>query len=335
MKLRRPRLSALYDNWRLKLSALGLALLIWAVVSAEQPTTQWIPVVVDAQVRDPDYVLAGPPDPLQVQVRFSGPGRELIELALDRPRLVLPVRDVGDQRAFPLEPGMVRIPPGLAVSVLEVRPQFARLQLQRLASRVLPVSARIGSRSQARYMIDEGLEILPAGIRVTGPAETLAALDALVTERFEIVPDDTVFSHEVAIDTSGFEGMMLERARVRVTGRVEVRAERTFSGIPVYAPDGLVTLPARVDARVQGGRSTLGMLFPAALRAVIPRDSLPRAIPPEGVDVPIVIEGLPGGTTGRSAPLRVRVYPPGRAPSPADTPAAPVPDTIPAVEPGA
>jgi hypothetical protein len=296
--------------------------LVWAVVSAEQPTTQWIPVRIDAQVRDPDYVLASPPDPAQVQVRFSGPGRELWELALDRPRLILPIREVGEQRVFPLEGGMVRLPPGLSVGVLDIRPQFARLELQRLASRVLPVRARIGSQSLQRYVIGDDLEILPAEIRVTGPAERLAGLDTLTTERFEIVPDDSLFSQEVRIDTTGLEDLSFNRTRVRVSGRVEVRTERTVAGVAVYAPDGLAARPSRVEARVRGGRRTLQGVFAPAVRAVVPRDSLPRVIPPEGVEAPVVFDGLPAGTSARSIPLRVRVYPQGQAPPP-----APEPDT--------
>ena len=325
MKLRVPSLREIASNWRLKLAALALAVLIWAIVSAEQPTTQWIPVRVEAQVGDPDFVLAGPPNPAQVQVRFSGPGRELWELALDRPRLVLSIPDVGEQRNFPLEPRMVRVPAGLSVSVLEVRPQFTRLEMQRLASRVLPVRARIGAQSLQRYVIGDDLEIIPAEIRVTGPAEALAALDGLTTTRFEIVPDDTLFSQEVAIDTAGMEGLSFNRTRVRVSGAVEVRAERSVPGVAVYVPDGLVARPSRVEARVQGGRRTIAGIFAPALRAVVPRDSLPRVIPAEGAEAPVVFDGLPPGTSARATPLRVRVYPQGQAPpaAPAQEPPPP------------
>ncbi|HLM66524.1 MAG TPA: hypothetical protein VK358_03310, partial [Longimicrobium sp.] len=81
------RLSAqlLTYNWRLKLSALGLAVLIWALVSSEQVTSQWIPVRVDPVVRDPRFVISEAPEPQEVRVQFTGPGRELWELAIDRP----------------------------------------------------------------------------------------------------------------------------------------------------------------------------------------------------------------------------------------------------------
>ena len=165
-------LHALTYNWRLKLAALGLAVLVWAAVSAEQTTSQWIPIRIDPVVQDPEYVLTGAPDPAEVRVRFSGPGRDLWELALARPPLVLQLRDVGDRRAFALDATMIRLPGGLDdVRVLDIRPAVVRVDLQRLASRVVPVRARLTARSAERYTVGGDLEVLPAEVRVTGPAE--------------------------------------------------------------------------------------------------------------------------------------------------------------------
>jgi len=117
-------------HWKLKLSALALAILLWVVFSAEQVTTQWIRVPVEAVVRDPGYVLAGRPEPATVRVRFRGPGRELWEVALRPPPLVLPVRDVGAARSFVVEPSMVDVPERHRVVASDVRPAVVRLDLR-------------------------------------------------------------------------------------------------------------------------------------------------------------------------------------------------------------
>ena len=117
-------------HWKLKLAALALAILLWVVFTAEQVTTQWIPVPVEAVVRDPDYVLAGRPDPAVVRVRFRGPGRELWEVALRPPTLVLPVRDVGAARSFVVEAAMVDVPDRVRAVATDVRPAVVRLDLQ-------------------------------------------------------------------------------------------------------------------------------------------------------------------------------------------------------------
>jgi hypothetical protein len=320
-------LHSLTFNWRLKLAALGLAVLIWAAVSAEQVTSQWIPVRIDPVVRDPEFVLTGAPDPAEVRVRFSGPGRELWELALDRPTIVLPLRDIGGRRAFALDASMLRIPRGLSVNVQDIRPAVVRVDVQRLASRVVPVRARVGARSAQRYVVGDNLEVLPAEVRVTGPADRLAALDSVDTRGFDIVPDDSTFSQEVALDTAGMEGLSFSRTRVRVSGPVDVRGERSLGPVTVYVPDGLVATPAQVPVRVSGAQRVLGRVSPGEVRAFVPRDSLPPVVPPEGVDAPLLLDGLPSAARARAVPARVRVYPEGAAPAAAPAPPAAQPDS--------
>ena len=321
--MKRSLVRSLTYNWRLKLSALALAMLIWAVVSAEQVTSQWIPVRVDPVVRDPEFVVTAPAEPAVVSVQVTGPGRELWELAINRPTLVLSVRDVGERRTFGLDPSMVRLPQGLAVRVSDVRPSVVTLGLERLASRMVPVRARIAGRSTQRYVIGEDLVILPAEVRVTGPAHRLAGLEALTTRSFDVVPDDSTFSHEVVLDTAALDGVSFARTRVRVSGTVDRRVERTVGPVRVSAPDGLQAQPAEVTVRLSGPERALRRVFPGALRAVVPRDSLP-ALSPAGADARVVVEGLPGGVSATAVPDRVRVLPPGRASSPTP-PAGPSP----------
>jgi YbbR domain-containing protein len=297
-------------NWRLKLAALALAILIWAVVSAEQVTSQWIPVRVDPVVRDPEFVVTTPAEPAVVSVQVIGPGRELWELAINRPTLVLSIREVGDRRTFGLDPSMVRLPQGLAVSVRDVRPSVVTLGLERLASRMVPVQARIATRSTQRYAIGEDLVILPAEVRVTGPAERVAALDVLPTRGFDVVPD-----------TAALQGLSFARTRVRVSGTVDRRVERPAGLVTVSTPEGLVAQPARVAVRLSGPERTVRRVLPGTLRAIVVSDSLPAVIPPGGADVRPVIEGLPTGVTATVVPERVRVAPPG-APA-ADVPPDP------------
>lgn len=315
----KPSLRWITHNWRLKLAALGLAVLIWAVVSSEQVTSQWIPVRIDPVVRDPEYVLGAPPEPAEVRVQFTGPGRELWELALDRPRLVLPLSNVGERRAFPVDPSMLRIPAGLSVRVQDIRPAVVRVDLQRLASRVVPVRARIASRSLRRYVVQGELEILPATLRVTGPADRLAELDAVTTRAFDIVPEpgDSTFERQVELDTTGLDGLSLSRGRVQVRGGIDLRAEREVGEVRVYVPDGLLASPERVQVTLSGPQRVVNAAAPGALRAVVPRDSLPAAVPVAGVEAGLVFDGLPPGVTARSTPLRVRVAAEPAAPPPA------------------
>ena len=320
--MRRLRLRGLTANWRLKLAALAAAVLIWAMVSAEQITSQWITVPVQPDLRDPDLVLTGNPDPDEVRVLFVGPGRELWELVLERPRLVLPIRGAGNRRTFAVDPGMVRLPTGLAVRAQDVRPGVVFLEMERRATRMVPVRPQLGSRSLQQYVVGEELRVEPAVVRVSGPAERVRRIRAVLTRPFEISGDST-FTREVALDTAGVGDATLSPLRVRVSGTLQPRAERAIPGVALQVPAGLQAQPATVEVRVQGAAALLATIDPASLRAVVSPDSLPEALPPQGLEAAVSIEGLPPGAEARSTPLRVRVLPAGAAASRDSAPGAP------------
>lgn len=317
-------LRGLAQNWRLKLAALALAVLLWAVVSAEQPASQWIPVRVDPVVEDPDYVLAGGSDPAEVLVQFVGPGRELWRLALERPTLELRIRDVGNARSFAVDPAMVTLRERLQVEARNVRPAVVRVPLQRLATRSVPVRVRIGERSLAHYALIDTVRVGPATVRLTGPEDELARVESVPTLPFEIVPDDndSTFTRVIGLDTTGLGGISLAPRQVRVSGSVDRREERVIPNAPVWVPVGTAAAPGRVEVRVLGSRRALVGLTPTAIRATVSRDSLPAQLPAGGADAPIVVENLPPGTTATADPARVRVTP---APVPAPPAAAPLP----------
>jgi YbbR domain-containing protein len=313
-------LRGLAQNWRLKLAALALAVLLWAVVSAEQPASQWIPVRVDAVVEDPDYVLAGGPDPAEVLVQFTGPGRELWRLAVERPTLELRIRDVGNARSFAVDPAMVTLRERLQVEARNVRPAVVRVPLQRLATRAVPVRVRIGERSLARYVLNDTVRVGPSTVRLTGPEDELSRIESVPTLSFEIVPDqnDSTFAKVVALDTAGLGGISLAPRQVRVSGSVDRREERVIPDAPVWVPQGTGATPGRVEVRVLGSRRALIGLTPTSLRATVPRGSLPAQIPAGGAEAEVVVENLPPGTTATVVPARVRVAPlPAAAPAPA------------------
>jgi len=138
--LPRSTLRRLTANWGLKLAALGLAVLLWVVVSAEQVTSQWIPVRVQAVVHSSTLRLAGRSTPAAVNVRFTGSGRDLWELAFRRPVLTLSVRQASETGLYALEPSMVLVPGRIAVVAQEVRPEFVRLNLVPAPAPVAPVA---------------------------------------------------------------------------------------------------------------------------------------------------------------------------------------------------
>jgi hypothetical protein len=219
----RLTLRRLASHWKLKLAALAGSVLLWVVFSSEQITTQWIAVRVEPVVRNPAYVLTGGPDPQVVRVRFRGAGRELWEAALRPPTLVLPVRDVGPSRSFALEPQMVDVPESYrGVTALDVRPGVVRLDLERLATRVVPVRPVLGPRSRQRFAADDGLVSIPREVRLSGPEGVVTRVDTVLTLPIDPSGDGAV-SARVRLDTTDLEGVRIAPAEVYVRGRVHPR----------------------------------------------------------------------------------------------------------------
>lgn len=321
--MRRLSVRPLTNQWRLKLTSLALAILLWVVVTAEQVTTQWIPVRVDAVVRDPDYVLDGGVEPATVRVRFRGPGRELWELALERPTLVLAVRNVGNARTFALDPNMVRVPEGLrGVDATDVRPGVVRLNLQRQVTRSVPVRARVGARSAERFVLQGRPRVTPATVDITGPEAALSMVEEVPTRAFEIVRDDSTFSQRVGLDTTGLRGIRVSTQEVRVSGRVDRRTDRAFAVMAVAVPPGYAVSPQQVEVHVSGAEEVVGRLTPREIRAVVSVDSIPQDLPVAGAIVPVSILGVPAGAAARAVPGRVRVTRAQPAPPPDSAPGA-------------
>ena len=312
-------------NWQLKLAALALAILLWVVVSAEQVTTQWIPVPVRVTSDAPGRVVTGGPVPAEVEVRFAGPGRELWELALERPVLVLPVDRVeADEQVFVLEPRMVSIPNGLsAVSARDVRPGSVRVLTQRVVTREVPVRLRLARRSRDRYVVLDTPRVSPATVRVTGPADRVARLDAVVTEPLEIGAADSVFRLAVPLDGDSLGGVRASARSVEVAARVDRVVERIFPDVPVARLVGARVAPERVDVRVQGPSRRVRALDAASLRVTVGVDSLPAVLPVDGAPAPLRVGGVPAGLSARAVPALVRISP---AAAPA-APAFPAPDS--------
>ncbi len=318
----RITLRAITQNWQLKVAAVALAVLLWVVVSAEQVTTQWIPVPVRVAPRNPEYVVTGGPIPREVEVRFAGPGRELWELAIDRPVLVLPLNEVDEEnQVFVLDPRMVRIPNGLSVTPLDVRPSSVRVLTQRVVSRDLPVRVRIARRSQERYMVLDTPQVTPATVRVSGPASQVSRLDAVVTEPVDLGTADSTFTTRVSLDADSLGGLQTSAGVVEVAFRVDRIVERILPSIAVEPLDGVEIVPGRVDVRVQGPSRQVRALDPAGLTVSVLVDSIPPGASPAGAAAPVRVDGLPPGITARTVPVMVRVSLP-------DTVTPPEPDTV-------
>jgi YbbR domain-containing protein len=298
------------DNWKLKMLAFALAVLLWVVVSAEQVTSSWVTVPLEVQLTDPDFRLTTTELPHEVQVRFTGPGRDLLDLALRRPPLRLTISDVkGPIENRTLDPRSVQVPTQLSVNAVEVRPSFVQLEFSQLSTVMLPVNVRVANRLGDEWAIVDSLRAEPARIRVSGPLEQVRALTSLPTRTVALTSGDTLFSRAVQIDTTGLSGLNIGTRTVQVEGRIDRLVERTITGKEVDVGPGIRIAPEEVNVTLRGPARVVGAVNAELFRIAISIAGIPTRIPDGGFAVPLRVDGLRPGIEATLSPSSVLILP--------------------------
>jgi hypothetical protein len=301
-------LHRLTQNWQLKLAAFALAVLLWIVVSADQVTTQWLPVAIDVDLRDPGMRLVEGPIPNEVEVRFAGPGRDLWEIAVNRPRLLLRVTDAGDNQVFLLDPRMVRIPAGLQAAAQDVRPSSVRLRFVPLGSREVPVRIQVSAPPREGLVLLDSLVVEPRYVSISGPAARVAEVREVLTRPIDLSHETGAFARSLALDTAGLGGVSLAVSEVHVSGTVEPIVLRTVNGVPIAVPPGSVASPATAAVQLRGPESVVARLGASNLRVAVPGGIAPADLPAAGALVRVHVDA-PASVAATVSPASIRLLP--------------------------
>jgi hypothetical protein len=214
---------SLHGNWTLKVTALGLAFLLWSMVRAEAPARDVIAdIPVRVVLRDADWVVVGQPDPPTVNVVAFGPTKELVRLRWQRPELVVPVDQVRDSvEMHVLRTGWVTVPGGLdAARIEDIRPGQVRLTFDAMETRLLPIALPLAGTLPEGLELAGPIVIEPPAIVAHGAVRRLAQVDSLRLPPLQLGDVRGYDTLSVAIDTVGLGVIMATRAvRVIVPAR--------------------------------------------------------------------------------------------------------------------
>lgn len=120
--LRRP-----LANWRLKLTSLLLAVLLWIVASLEEPVTRRVHARIDLEP-PPGKVIVGAP--LSASVLLSAPVREFLKLGGRAVTIAKSVTDSAEGDAsLGFTPADVVLPRGIAARAVDVAPDKIEFRL--------------------------------------------------------------------------------------------------------------------------------------------------------------------------------------------------------------
>lgn len=121
--------AAFTEKLPLKAAAIFFALVLWLVVSAEEPTEEVVPVRISAAL-DSGVVVEG--EVPAVRALVMGRGRELLKLYTAPPVIYRRIRSgLRDSVRVEIGPADVDLPPGVTASVRDVRPRVVTFRLRR------------------------------------------------------------------------------------------------------------------------------------------------------------------------------------------------------------
>jgi len=290
----------LLHNWHLKLAALGLSILLWALVQTEplsQETFAAVPVVVE--VLDSSWTTARAPTPATVDLRLGGPAREIIRLARDGAVLRVPVSSVGSRdTVIALQREWVDLGQRAGVTVESLSPLTIEVGFEPATTRSVRVWTPVRGRLPESLALSSPLAISPTTVDVRGPLGQVRDLDSIPLVSLDLDGVRESGSFELAIDTAGLGGATVRPASVMVGVRVEPIVERMLEAVAVRAeapagePRAVVT-PATVQLRLEGASTLVTGIDLSLVRIVVRPEALRDLATGETRRVPLAVEGVP------------------------------------------
>ena len=211
--------AAFTERLGLKATAILIAVLLWLIVSARQPTQGYVRVKVTPVLDSTLVLLEAPP---QLQALVAGRAMDIVKLYADPPAVLRRIDgDAPDTLVLDVTPADVRLPAEFTndFRILDVQPRSVTLRFGTRATRRVPVSSggRILVKGTTSLSAADHVEFDPAMVRITGPRRVVRRIESIHPFSLSIVRGDTL-RHVADLDTTGL-GVRVLPSQVKVMVR--------------------------------------------------------------------------------------------------------------------
>ena len=288
-------------NWRIKLTALVLATVLWAVVAAQERTTESVRVTLSVQTPEGRMLTSQLPE---IQARYSGTLGELAKLLQTPPTIHKSMPDTlsGSTYLLSLSTDDLQTTEGADVVPEGVSPDTITLYLDDVMEQRISVISRVRITPDTGHGFLNDVTISPSSVTARGTDTQLSDIRSIPTVRLDTSGIRGPVSINVALDTATLGvGVRIVPNEVTVSANV-VKFQRQFlMGVTVTVPGEWESEPSAVSVIVSG---------PTARIVGFTRDSVTvTARPDESVDearVRLTVEA-PSGVTATASPDSVLV----------------------------
>ena len=262
----------IFGNLWLKMLSLGLALLLWMVVSGEETVERGLRVPLELTQVPADLEVLGDV-PATVDVRVRGASGTLSRVGNGDVVAVLDLHTaLSGRRLFPLTPDQVRVPFG--VEIVQVLPSAVTMAFEPSASRDVPIVPAVDGRPAPGFVVGP-LSAEPSVVEVIGPESAVKRATEVLTEPVSVAGARAPVKQSVILGLLD-PSLRLKTARsAMVTVQiVQAPLERTLRNQPVHLRNlgpnlQAEAVPSAVDLTLRGNRDTLGRVAADDLTAFI------------------------------------------------------------------
>jgi YbbR domain-containing protein len=260
----------LFEDWTLKLLALGITLGLWYAVTTQRAPAQMRLRGVQLDFILPEGVDVGNEPVDEVDVTLEGSQGKLAEL---NARNLVALADVTElrtgDRVLRLTDKNVTMDLPEGVRIVSINPRSLTLHLEPLVEREVAVEARFEGQPPEGFARGV-VQVSPPSVRVRGPQSHVNAVDRAFTETISLAGQrETLVLPQVAVDIPDHK---VTPADSSVAVRVEIgeeQAERRFPNVAVRAASGAPVSPQAVTLTLKGPRTIVEALRPEDVRLVV------------------------------------------------------------------
>ena len=261
-----------FRNTWLKVLSVGLALMLWMVVSGEETVERGLRVPLELTQVPAGLELLGDV-PATVDVRVRGASGALSRVGTGDVVAVLDLHTAqAGRRLFPLTPEQVRVPFG--VEIMQVLPSAVTMAFEPSASREVPIVPAVDGRPAPGYVVGP-LSAEPRVVDVIGPDSAVKRATEVLTEPVSVAGATTHVKQSVILGLLD-PALRLKTARsAMVTVQIlPAPLERALRGQPVHLRNlgpnlQAEAVPTAVDLTLRGNRDTLARVAADDLTAFI------------------------------------------------------------------
>lgn len=262
----------IFGNLWLKVLSLGLAMLLWMVVSGEETVERGLRVPLELTQVPADLEVLGDV-PATVDVRVRGASGTLSRVGNGDVVAVLDLRTaLSGRRLFPLTPDQVRVPFG--VEIVQVLPSAVTMAFEPSASREVPIVPAVDGRPAPGFVVGP-LSAEPRVVEVIGPDSAVKRATEVLTEPVSVAGARAPVKQSVILGLLD-PSLRLKTARsAMVTVQIlQAPLERVLRNQPVHLRNlgpnlQAEAVPSAVDLTVRGNRDALGRIAADDLTAFV------------------------------------------------------------------